>query len=71
MAIFSPLLDILAGIAGFHPRSVSETVWKVKENRLEYFIDVVMHVRMDYCICVEDDLLDQSLCLVALERHVV
>ena len=67
----SPLADILAGMAGFPPRSVSETVWIVKENGLEYFIDVEKHVRLDYFTCLEDDLLDQSLCLGALERHVV
>ena len=61
-----PLLDILAGIAGFCPRSVIETVWIVEENRSEYFIDVEKCFRLDYFTCLEDDLLDQCLCLGAL-----
>ena len=66
-----PLPDIPAGIKGFPPRSVIETVWIVEENREEYLIDVAKHVRSDYFTCLEDDSLDQSLCLGALERYVV
>ena len=51
----SPLRDILGRIAGFRQRSVTETVWIVEENRCEYFIDIVKHVRSDYFTCLSND----------------